>query len=98
MRFEKPPEGVSSFVVHPVAEDISGAARLAATIEGHLVRREPVALDFRGMKVCPQSFLHALLFTGVRLSWAVQVPIYVENVAPGVAAGLRLVDNYARGG
>ncbi len=98
MRFEKPPEGVSSFVVHPVAEDISGAARLAATIEGHLVRREPVALDFRGMKVCTQSFLHALLFTGVRLSWAVQVPIYVENVAPGVAAGLRLVDNYARGG
>jgi hypothetical protein len=39
-----------------------------------------------------------VLFTGVRLSWALQVPIYVENAAPSVAAGLRLVDNYARGG
>lgn len=47
---------------------------------------------------CTQSFLHALLFEAIRLSWATQTPIYVEQASPGVETGIRLVDNYARGG
>lgn len=98
LRFEAPPPGTESFVVGSVVEDIEGAERLAEAMQKVLFRRQPVAIDFRGLKVCTQSFLHALLFTVVRMSWALQVPIYVENAHPGVATGIKLVDNYSRGG
>lgn len=99
VRFEAPPEGVRSFLVSTVAEDPEAAAELSLkALQTALFRREPIALDFRNLSVCTQSFLHALLFEAIRISWAVQVPIYVENAAPAVRTGIRLVDNYARGG
>lgn len=99
VRFEAPPAGVRSFLVSLVAEDTDEAAKLSREqLQPRLFRREPVALDFRHVSVCTQSFLHALLYEAIRLSWAVQTPIYVENAAPGVVTGIQLVDNYARGG
>jgi hypothetical protein len=98
LRFETPPAGTESFVVGAVVEDIAGAERLADAMQKVLFRRQAVAIDFRGLKVCTQSFLHALLFTVIRMSWALQVPIYIENAHPGVATGIKLVDNYSRGG
>ncbi|MCA9298890.1 MAG: hypothetical protein KDA28_07480, partial [Phycisphaerales bacterium] len=80
-------------------EDVERAHELSRTsLQPLLFARKPIALDFRNMRVCTQSFLHALLFEAIRLSWATQTPIYVEQASPGVETGIRLVDNYARGG
>ncbi|WP_236519583.1 STAS-like domain-containing protein [Sandaracinus amylolyticus] len=99
VRFEAAPKGTPTFVVSTVSEDVKAAARLSREqIQPRLFRREPVSLDFRNVSVCTQSFLHALLFEAIRISWAVQTPIFVEHAEPGVATGVRLVDNYARGG
>jgi len=99
IRFESPPEGTVAFVVSTIVEDVGAAARVAREqLQRRLFLRQPVALDFRHIDVCTQSFLHALLFEAVRISWAVQTPIYVENAAPGVRTGIALVDAYARGG
>lgn len=82
-----------------VIEDVTAAARLSReSLQPSLFRREHVALDFRNVSVCTQSFLHALLYETIRISWGVQTPVFIENAAPGVVAGVRLVDNYARGG
>ncbi len=99
VRFEAPPRGVPSFVVAHVSEDVERAAELSrGELQRRLFDRKPVALDFRNISVCTQSFLHALLFEAIRISWAVQVPIFIEHAQPGVVAGIQLVDNYARGG
>lgn len=99
VRFEAPPVGTFDFVVSTIAEDIDGAGKVSKEqLQKRLFAREPVALDFRHVDVCTQSFLHALLYDAIRLSWAVQTPIYVENAAPSVKVGVALVDNYARGG
>jgi hypothetical protein len=99
VRFEPPPDGTFSYLVRTIAEDVEQAALVSRDqLQKRLFAREAVALDFRHMDVCTQSFLHALLFEAVRMSWAVQVPIYVENAAPSVRTGIALVDAYARGG
>ncbi|MEZ4250085.1 MAG: ATP-binding protein, partial [Polyangiales bacterium] len=99
VRFEAPPPGTDSFLVSAVIEDVERAHELSRTsLQPLLFARKPIALDFRNMRVCTQSFLHALLFEAIRLSWATQTPIYVEQASPGVETGIRLVDNYARGG
>lgn len=99
VRFDAKPDGTASFLVSQVIEDVTAAARLSReSLQPSLFRREPVALDFRNVSVCTQSFLHALLYETIRISWAVQTPVFIENAAPGVIAGVRLVDNYARGG
>ena len=99
VRFERPPTGTLSWVVSSLADDAEKAAAMSReALQPELFARRPVALDFRGLDVCTQGFLHALLFEAVRLSWATRTPIYIENAAPGVQVGVRLVDNYARGG
>lgn len=99
VRFEAAPKGVTSFLASTVAEDTEAAAKLSIEqLQPRLFAREPVAVDFRNVTVCTQSFLHALLYEAIRLSWAVQVPVYIENATPPVITGVRLVDNYARGG
>jgi hypothetical protein len=99
VRFESPPDGVDTFLVSAVAEDVEKAAKLSREeLQPRLFQRQPVALDFRNIRICTQSFAHAVLYEAVRLSWAVQVPIYIENARPPVATAIRLVDNYARGG
>ncbi len=99
VRFEPPPAGTDPLVVSLFNEDIDRAAKHAVeTLQPRLFERQPVALDFRNVSVCTQSFLHALLFEAIRVSWALQTPIYIENADPAVAEGIKLVDNYARGG
>jgi hypothetical protein len=56
-----------------------------------------VALDFRNLRVCTQSFLHALHET-VRLAWARKVPVFVVHATPAVQAQLEFVEGYSLGG
>lgn len=80
-------------------ENTLAAAELAATtIRPALLRNEPVELDFGGLELCTQSWLHALLFEPIRIAWALRIPIHVVNVDPAVREGLRFLEAYALGG
>ncbi len=55
-------------------------------------------LNFDGIDVCTQSYVHALLFEPLRVAWALKVPVYVKNAAPAVRSTLSLLENYALAG
>ena len=57
-----------------------------------------IVLDFGGMDIVTQSYLHALLFSALRLAWARQSFIYVVNASSSVRSGIELVEDYALGG
>jgi len=99
LRLGAPPPGVPTFAVAHLVENTVEAEELATSeLQRRILERSPVALDFRGIEVCTQSFLHSLLYETLRLAWAKQVEVYAVNAAPAVLSGLRLVDNYAISG
>ena len=99
LRYETPPSGVPAFLVRFTSEDTAASAEFARTkLEPRILARQPFALDFRGVDVCTQSYLHALLFEVLRLAWARRIPIYIVNVAPAVRSGLDLLESYGLGG
>ncbi len=99
LRFDDPPPEVLRVLIGVASEDTAEAAAFArSTLHPRVTARQPVALDFRNMRVCTQSYLHALLHETVRLAWAVKTPIYVVNAAPAVRAQLELVESYSLGG
>ena len=99
LRFEDPPPDVRRMLVDVASEDTTAAHAFAQEhLEPRLLRRETIALDFRNMRVCTQSFLHALLHESVRLAWARKVPMFVVNAAPTVRAQLEFVEGYSLGG
>lgn len=63
-----------------------------------LLQGKPIELDFEGLDLCTQSWLHALLFEPVRLAWALRVPIHIVHADPAVREGLRFLEAYALGG
>ena len=99
LRFEAPPDGTFRTLVAISSEDTVAARSFAVSVlEPRLLRREPAALDFANLRVCTQSFLHALLHEAVRLAWALKVPIFVVNAAPAVRAQIEFVESYSLGG
>lgn len=99
LRFEQPPDGVVRLLVDVAAEDTTAAHAFSSThLEPKLLRRESLALDFRNLRVCTQSFLHALLHEGVRLAWARKVPVYIVNATSTIQAQLEFVEGYSLGG
>lgn len=98
LKYEEPP-GVLQFLVRRTSEDTAAAHRFAAEdLEPRVLKKIPFILDFRGIDVTTQSYLHALLFEVLRLAWARRVPIYIANAAPAVRSGLELLESYALGG
>lgn len=99
LRFESPPAGTFRTMVAISSEDTVAARAFAVNVlEQRLLRREPAALDFANLRVCTQSFLHALLHEAVRLAWALKVPIFVVNASPAVRAQIEFVESYSLGG
>jgi hypothetical protein len=99
LRYEAPPTGVPILLASATAENTEAAERLAREeIEPRLFRQEPVALDFRGVSVCTQSYLHSLLYRSLRVAWALQVPIFVLHADAAVKSSLALLESYALGG
>ncbi len=99
LRFEEPPDDVARLLVDVAAEDTTAAHAFSSThLEPKLLRRESLALDFRNLRVCTQSFLHALLHEGVRLAWARKVPVYIVNASSTIQAQLEFVEGYSLGG
>lgn len=99
VRFGQVPEGIAPILISYMAEDTVEAQRLSRdTLAPRLLARKPVALDFRGVDVCTQSYLHALLFDVIRLAWALKVAVYALNTSPAVRSGLEMLENYALSG
>lgn len=96
IRFEAGPREVFSVMVRIGAEDTAHALRLASD---HLLPRvshgEPVELDFAGVPVCTQSYLHALLFSVLRAAHAAGAIVYVTNASPAVHGALEFLEGYA---
>ena len=99
IRYEESPPDVGVFLVRYTSENTEQAERFAREkLEPRILKKEPVVLDFRGMEIATQSYLHALLFSALRLAWAKQGFIYVVNASASVRSGIELIEDYALGG
>ena len=97
--FEAGPSDVQRIALAAVMESTPDALAVAAKeIKPTIVAGRPVELDFDGIDLCTQSWLHALLYESIRLAWALKVKIHVVNAAPAVREGLRFLEAYALGG
>jgi anti-sigma regulatory factor (Ser/Thr protein kinase) len=96
LRFEPAPSGCLSIVVRFGAEDTAHAQRL---VEEHLrprvARGQAIELDFARLRVCTQSYVHALLFSLLREAYAYQVPIHITNASRAVRSALEFLESYA---
>ena len=99
IRYEQPPSDAAVFTVRYASENTERAEKLAREqLEPRILTRKPIVLDFGGMDIVTQSYLHALLFSALRLAWARQSFIYVVNASSSVRSGIELVEDYALGG
>ena len=99
IRFDPAPAEATTFEIQKQAENTPAAIQLAQQeITPRILRREPIVLDFAGLRILTQSYLHSLLFEPLRLAWALRIPIYVKNVEPAVRSNLELLENYALAG
>lgn len=96
IRFEPGPRDVFSILVRIGAEDTAHATRLASE---HLLPRvsrgEAIELDFAGVPVCTQSYLHALLFLLLRSAHAAGTTVYAAQTTPAVRGALEFLESYA---
>ena len=99
IRYGRSPANAKAFVVHYTSENTEQAEKFAREqLEPRILRKEAVVLDFLGMEIATQSYLHALLYDALRLAWAKQSFIYVVNASPSVRSGIELIEAYALGG
>ncbi len=99
IKYEEPPSHAHVFMVRYTSENTEQAERFAReTLEPRVLKKEPVVLDFQGVEIATQSYLHALLFSILRLAWARHSFIYVANASSSVRSGIEHVEDYALGG
>ncbi len=97
--FGEAPEDAQIFLVRLAGEDTQKAAAFSESeLVPRIVARKPIGLDFRGIKVSTQSFVHAWLFEALRIAWARKVKIYILNAEPAVRTIIETLENYALGG
>jgi hypothetical protein len=97
LRFEPAPRvGSLRIGVRIGAEDTAHAQRL---VKEHLLPRisrgESIEFDFSGLRVCTQSYLHALMFSALQAAHAAGVQIYVTHANPAVVSSLDFLESYA---
>ncbi|MGZ3457342.1 MAG: hypothetical protein ACXU86_02435, partial [Archangium sp.] len=99
IRFDPAPAEATVFEIQKQAENTPAAIALARDeITPRILQRAPIVLDFCGLRILTQSYLHSLLFEPLRLAWALRTPIHVRNVEPAVRSNLELLENYALAG
>jgi hypothetical protein len=92
------PEGTRVPLLEANENTLRAASLGSGIIRSTLISGKPVELDFGGLELCTQSWLHALLFEPIRVAWALRVPIHAVNTDPAVREGLRFLESYALGG
>lgn len=97
--YESGPPGAIRIVLNPARENTVTAQQISnERVRPAIIERKAVELDFTGLELCTQSWLHALMYEPVRLAWALRVPIHVVGAQPAVREGLRFLETYALGG
>lgn len=95
LSYESPPAAAPVFDVRARTSDAADAGRLGEEIRELVAQGKPVALEFGGIEIATQSFLHALLFHAVRVAWAMSAPIHVRGASPTVRSALDYLESYA---
>ena len=96
IEYDDIPEKVYEVSVEGVVENTVEAEKFSKTLLlPRLEKHIPVAIDFKGIRICTQSFMHALLFDSLRVAVKSKTKIYAKNVTPTVKDGLRLLQIYA---
>lgn len=95
-KYDLVPANAYEFSISHVVENTVEAERfstklLIPKIESGI----PVVVNFENLKICTQSFMHALLFNALRLACKNQVELYAINASPAVRDGIRLLEIYA---
>ena len=99
LSFSPAEAGAVRIAVESAREETLAAAAIATEqIMPAIVQKRPVELDFTGLDLCTQSWLHALLYEPVRVAWALRAPIHIVGAQPAVQEGLRFLEAYALGG
>lgn len=93
--YGSPPPDTKAFVVRDIADDTDGAREFAEQMTSLLTSSRAVVVDFGGIGIATQSFLHALLFHPVRVGWAMGARIYVRNADAALRSGLDFLESYA---
>jgi hypothetical protein len=91
-----PRDGTFRIGVRVGAEDTAHAQRLVnEQFLPRIALGQALEIDFSGLRVCTQSYLHALLFTALRSAYKVRVPMFVTNASPAVASSVDFLESYA---
>ncbi|MCE2392102.1 MAG: STAS-like domain-containing protein [Proteobacteria bacterium] len=99
IHFDRQPPDATVFKIRYASEDTAHAVRFARDqIEPRIMQKESIVLDFDGVEIATQSYLHALLYDAIRLAWARRSFLYVMNASSSVKSGLELLEGYALGG
>lgn len=97
--YESGPPDAIRIELNPARENTVTAQQISnERVRPAIIERKAVELDFTGLELCTQSWLHALMYEPVRLAWALRVPIHVVGAQPAVREGLRFLETYALGG
>lgn len=94
--YETPPKECYEFLVRLASEDTAKAEAFNKKhILPRLQKKIPVTLNFLGLSVCTQSFIHALLFDPLVLAKQLDVEIYITNASFSIKDGIKLLEMYA---
>jgi hypothetical protein len=96
IRFDIPTSDVLEFVITIASEDTVKAEDFSKKeLIPRIRAKQIMVLNFIQMKICTQSYLHALLFEAIRIAYELTVPLYAKNASPSVKDGIHLVEMYS---
>lgn len=92
---EAPPD-TWEFMVNIGAENTSLAEEISSKrMIPRIEKGDSVSLNFSGIDVCTQSYLHALLFEPLQIAYKNNVDIFIKNAKDPVVEGLTFLEAYA---
>jgi len=95
IRFDVPPGDAMEFMISIASENTVKAESFSREQLIPRIRSGQVlVLNFSQMKICTQSYLHALLFEAIRTAFELKVPLYAKRASPSVVDGIHLVEMY----
>lgn len=95
LAYGAPKQDAKTFLVRDLGGEAADASALGEKLRATLSSGDAVVVDFTGIEIATQSFLHALLFHAVRVGWAMNAPIHVLHASSAVRSGLDYLESYA---
>jgi anti-sigma regulatory factor (Ser/Thr protein kinase) len=96
IRFDVPPDDALEFIINVASENTVKAEKFSnEEIVPRIKNGQILILNFSNMKICTQSFMHALLFDAVKTAHELKVPLYARGASVSVADGIRLLEMYS---